>query len=130
MKTLILSTVAAVALALSTGAAAAADGAGKTHDDGFDVFLQGQGEVSGTRSFLSGNEDYRYVRPGQGRVAQRRFLSGEATYPIGTDNGFAVYQQDQKLVPHRSFLSGEADYPIGTDNGFAVYLQDLKRRGR
>jgi len=130
MKTLILSTLAAVALALSAGTASAASGADKTHDDGFDVFLQSQGEVSGQRSFLSGAEDYRYAHPGMGHVAVRRFLSSEAEYPIGTDNGFAAYQQDEKVTPHRSFLSSESDYPIGTDNGFAVYLQDLKRSGR
>jgi len=127
MKTLALSTIAAVAFVLSAGTALAGSGADKTHDDGFDVFLQSQGQDVGSRSFLSGNEGYAYRS--HIPVRERRFLSGEAEYPIGTDNGFAVYMHDQSVTPQRSFLSSEPTYPIGTDNGFAVYMDDLKRTG-
>jgi len=62
MKTLILSAATAVALALSAGSGWASEGAGKTHDDGFDVFLQSHGQGTAHRSFLSGSEDYGYYR--------------------------------------------------------------------
>jgi len=84
MKTIIIPAVAALAIALSTGAAFAS-GSNSSHDDGFDVFLQSQGKAAG---------------------AHREFLSSEATYPIGTDNGWAAYQEDQKVPVRRSFLSG------------------------
>ena len=124
MKGLLISTVAAAGLALTMGTALAADGSNKTRDDGFDVFLQSQGAVSGQRSFLSGGE------PAYPPPRTRQFLSSEESYPIGTDNGFSVYLQDQHVSPRRSFLSSEESYPIGTDNGFAVYLDDLHRFGR
>lgn len=129
MKTLTLSTIAAVAFVLSAGTALAGNGAGKTHDDGFDVFLQSQGQDAGSRSFLSGSEGYGDAYRPHVPARERRFLASEGEYPIGTDNGFAVYMQDQRVTPQRGFLSSEPTYPIGTDNGFAVYMDDLKRTG-
>jgi len=108
MKSLILSTVAAAALALSAGTAFAssADYPIGT-DNGFAVYQQDQKVVP-----------------------HRAFLAGSESYATGTDNGFAAYQQDQRVSAHRAYLSGGSNYPIGTDNGFAVYQDDLKRQGR
>jgi hypothetical protein len=87
MKTVLLSTLAAAVIALSAGTALASDA---SHDDGFAVFLQSQGKAP-ARSFLSG-----------------------ADYPTGTDNGWAVYQENAKVPAKRSFAVS-VDY-AGSDN--------------
>jgi hypothetical protein len=87
MKTLILSTVAAVTLALSAGTALASDA---SHDDGFAVLLQSQGKAP-ARSFLA-----------------------NADYPTGTDNGWAAYLKNAK-VPAKRVFAESADY-TGYDN--------------
>ena len=53
MKNLILSTIAAAALALTAGTALASDA---SPDNGFAVYLQDQGKAPATRSFLSGSD--------------------------------------------------------------------------
>ena len=62
MKMLILSSALAISVALSAGGALAANGSDKSHDDGFDVFLQSHGHGTGHRTFLYGQEDYRDYR--------------------------------------------------------------------
>jgi hypothetical protein len=90
MKTLILSTVAAAAIALSTGAALANDA---SRDNGFAVYQQSQSVAPTART--------------------------AADYPVGTDNGFAVYQQNVGIAAPANFLSASAtnDDHVFSNNG-------------
>ena len=108
MKTLILSTIAAAAIALSAGTALASS---TSHDDGFEVFLQSQGKAPAARSFLSGSsyadpdqgvsyngKESREFRSVQGQVpaagAARSFLSGSDA--IDPDQGLSDNGKDAR----------------------------------
>jgi len=106
MKNFILSTVAAAAIALSTGVALASDA---SHDDSYAVFLQSQSKAP---------------------VAMR---PAGADYQAGTDNGFAVYQANAKVPAQASFLAGSAgnDDHIFSNNGRdAVEFRKTQEQGR
>ena len=101
MKNLMLSTIAAAALALTAGTALASDA---SPDNGFAVYLQDQGKAPATRSFLSGS-DYDgndHIFSNNGRDA-KEFEK--------------VQQRDSVFTPDRSFLSG-SDYE-GNDHIFS-----------
>ena len=101
MKNIILSAIAAAALALTAGTALASDA---SPDNGFAVYLQDQSVAPAARSFLSGS-DYDgadHIFSNNGRDA-REFDK--------------VQQRDSVFAPARNFLSG-SDYE-GTDHIFS-----------
>jgi hypothetical protein len=103
MKNIILSTVAAAALALSTGAALANDA---SPDNGFAVYQQSQAKAPVART---------------------------ANYQAGTDNGFAVYQQDAGLKGSATFLSASAgndDHVFSNNGRDAVEFRKTQEQGR
>jgi len=105
MKNLILSTIAAAALVLTAGTALASDA---SPDNGFAVYLQSQAKAPVARS-------------------------GATNYPIGTDNGFAAYQQDSQVKGSATFLSGSADNDdhIFSNNGRdAIEFRKTQEQGR
>ena len=104
MKTLILSTLAAVALALSAGTALA----NNSNDNGFAIYLQSQGKAPASQaSFLSGSSnvgddhifsnngrDAREFRAVQGQGASASFLSGSVY--VGDDHDFSNNARDAR----------------------------------
>ena len=103
MKTLILSTVAAVALALSAGTALA----NNSTDNGFAVYLQSQHQVPAQRSFLSGSD---YADPDQG-------LSSNA-------KDAREFRKAQAVTGQRSFLSGSD--AVDPDQGLSDNAKDAR----
>ena len=83
--------LAATALVLTTATALANS---QSSDNGFAVYLQSQAKAPVARS-------------------------AAANYPVGTDNGFAAYQQDTQVKGSATFLSGSAgnDDHIFSNNG-------------
>jgi fructose-specific component phosphotransferase system IIB-like protein len=107
MKTLILSTIAAAAIALSAGPALA----NNNTDNGFAVYLQSQHQAPAHRSFLSGSD---YADPDQGLSSNgkeaREFYKTQAQTPAA---GAA-----------RSFLSGSD--AIDPDQGLSSNGKDAR----
>ena len=106
MKNLILSTVAAAAIALSAGVALASDA---SHDDGYTVFLQSQRQAP---------------------VASR---GAGADYQTGTDNGFAVYQANAKVSAAPTFLAapaGNDDHVFSNNGRDAIEFRNTQEQGR
>ena len=102
MKTLILSTIAAAAIALSAGTALAKD----SNDNGFVIYLQSQHQPAAQRSFLSGSD---YADPDQG-------LSSNA-------KDAREFRKAQTAAP-RSFLSGSD--AIDPDQGLSSNAKDAR----
>jgi len=105
MKNIILSTVAAAALALSTGAALASDA---SPDNGFAVYQQSQAKAPVART-------------------------AAADYQVGTDNGFAVYQRDAAQKGPAAFLSASAgndDHVFSNNGRDAVEFRKTQEQGR
>ena len=103
MKTLILSTIAAAAIALSAGTALAND----SNDNGFVIYLQSQHQPAPQRSFLSGSDyadpdqgvssnakDAREFRKAQAATGQRSFLSGSDA--VDPDQGLSDNAKDAR----------------------------------
>jgi len=106
MKNLILSTVAAAAIALSAGVALASDA---SHDDGYTVFLQSQRQAP---------------------VASR---GAGADYQTGTDNGFAAYQANAKVPAQATFLAASAgndDHVFSNNGRDAIEFRKTQEQGR
>ena len=107
MKTLILSTIAAAALALSAGTALA----NNSTDNGFAVYLQSQHQAPAQRSFLSGSD---YADPDQGLSSNakesREFRRAQAQSPA--------------TGASRSFLSGTG--AIDPDQGLSDNAKDAR----
>jgi len=107
MKTLLLSTIAAAAIALSTGTALA----NNSTDNGFAVYLQSQHQAPAQRSFLSGSD---YADPDQGvsfnGKESREFRKAQAATPASG-------------AP-RSFLSGSD--AIDPDQGLSDNAKDAR----
>jgi hypothetical protein len=103
MKNVILSTIAAAALALTAGTALASDA---SPDNGFAVYQQSQAKAPVART---------------------------ANYQAGTDNGFAVYQQDAGLKGSATFLSASAgndDHVFSNNGRDAVEFRKTQEQGR
>jgi len=118
MKNIILSTIAAAALALTAGTALASDA---SPDNGFAVYLQDQAKAPASRNFLSGS-DYDgsdHVFSNNGRDA-KEFEK--------------VQQRDSVFTPDRSFLSGSdysGDDHIFSNNGRdAIEFRKTQEQGR
>ena len=97
--------LAATALVLTTATALANS---QSSDNGFAVYLQSQAKAPVARS-------------------------AAANYPVGTDNGFAAYQQDIQVKGSATFLSGSADNDdhIFSNNGRdAVEFRKTQEQGR
>ena len=97
--------LAATALVLTTATALANS---QSSDNGFAVYLQSQVNAPVARS-------------------------GGANYPVGTDNGFAAYQQDTQVKGSATFLSGSAgnDDHIFSNNGRdAIEFRKTQEQGR
>ena len=97
--------LAATALVLTTATALANS---QSSDNGFAVYLQSQAKAPVARS-------------------------AAANYPVGTDNGFAAYQQDTQVKGSATFLSGSADNDdhIFSNNGRdAVEFRKTQEQGR
>jgi hypothetical protein len=126
MKTLIISTLTAAALALSAGTALASD---RSPDNGFAIYLQDQGKAPvADRSFLSGTEFPEDVyNPPNGnnnrdarefRAAQKQHVkpSGERSFLTG--GGSEYYSEDVYNPPNgknnrdaRDFRATQATAP-------------------
>jgi len=108
MKTLLLSTIAAAAIALSAGTALASE---NSSDNGFAVYLQSQHQAPAQRSFLSGSD---YADPDQGvsfnGKESREFRKVQAATPASG-------------AP-RSFLSGSD--AIDPDQGLSDNAKDAR----
>ena len=97
--------LAATALVLTTATALANS---QSSDNGFAVYLQSQAKAPVARS-------------------------AAANYPVGTDNGFAAYQQDTQVKGSATFLSGSSgnDDHIFSNNGRdAVEFRKTQEQGR
>ena len=97
--------LAATALVLTTATALANS---QSSDNGFAVYLQSQAKAPVARS-------------------------AAANYPVGTDNGFAAYQQDIQVKGSATFLSGSADNDdhIFSNNGRdAIEFRKTQEQGR
>ena len=97
--------LAATALVLTTATALANS---QSSDNGVAVYLQSQAKAPVARG-------------------------AAANYPVGTDNGFAAYQQDTQVKGSATFLSGSAgnDDHIFSNNGRdAVEFRKTQEQGR